>query len=54
VPATEVTDSAVVRLLDTGEHLEGGVYPAGLLHLQGAGKPDAVGVQEQHHHILGS
>ncbi len=48
--AAKLTDAAVVRLLVAGEHPEGGVFPAGLLDLAGAGQPDAVGVQEQHYH----
>jgi len=40
----------VVRLLIASQQPEGGVLPAGLLDLAGAGQPDAVGVQEQHHH----
>ena len=53
VAATEIADPAVVGLLVAGEHPEGGVFPAGLLDLPGAGQPDAVGVQEQHHHHPG-
>jgi hypothetical protein len=33
VPAAEIADAAVVRLLVAGEHPEGGVFPAGLLDL---------------------
>ncbi len=50
MPAAEITDPAVVRLLVAGEHPEGGVFPAGLLDLPGAGQPDAVVVQQQNHH----
>jgi hypothetical protein len=44
---------AVVRLLVAGQHADGGVLQTGLLDLPGAGRPDAVGVQEQHHHHPG-
>ena len=47
--ATEVSDSAVIRLLVAGQHPECCVFPAGLLDLAGTGQPDAVGAQEQHH-----
>jgi len=50
VTAAEIADPAVVRLLVAGQHPEGGVLPAGLLDLAGAGQPNAVGVQEQPHH----
>jgi len=53
VTAPEIADPAVVRLLVAGQDAEGGVLPAGLLDLSGAGQPDAVGVQEQHHHHPG-
>ena len=53
VLATKVADAAVVRLLVAGQHTEGGVLPAGLLDLAGAGQTDAVGVQEQVHHHSG-
>ena len=33
-----------------GQDPEGSVFPAGLLDLPRAGQPNAVGVQEQHHH----
>ncbi len=50
VTAPEIGDPAVVWLLVTSQDPEGGVLPAGLLDLPGAGQSNAVGVQEQHHH----
>ena len=50
VTPAKVGDPSVVRLLIDGQNAEGGDFPAGLLDLSGAGQPDAVGVQQQHHH----
>lgn len=43
----------MVGLLVAGQDPEGGVLPASLLNLAGAGQPDAVGIQEQHHNHSG-
>jgi hypothetical protein len=50
VPPAKITNAAMVRLLDTGQHAEGRIVPAGLLDLAGAGNSGAVGVQKQYHH----
>jgi len=52
VSMVEITDSAVVRLLITGHHAEGGILPTGLLDPPGGGDADAVGVDKQHHQPL--
>jgi hypothetical protein len=46
VPATAIPDPALLRLLVGAQHAEGDVLPAGFLDLPGAGRTDAVGVQE--------
>jgi hypothetical protein len=52
VSTVEITDSALVRLLITGQHAEGGILPTGLLDSPGGGDADAVGVDQQHHQPL--
>jgi len=46
VPATAIPDPGLLRLLVGAQHAEGDVLPAGFLDLPGAGRTDAVGVQE--------
>jgi hypothetical protein len=50
VPAAELTDPAVVRLLVTGQHPESQILVAGALNLPGGDDADAVGVEEQQRH----
>jgi hypothetical protein len=46
VPATEIPDPAVVRLLVAAQRAEVGVLPAGFLDPPEAGRTDTEGVQE--------